>query len=224
MNAKIIKYLQNHLPFYNDLNTSEQKMLNNSIRLIKYRPKETVYRGLEDCTGLYLITKGELRTYIISETGRELTVFRLFEYDICLFSASCLLKDIDFDLIVTAQTDTEAILIPNIVFDQLMNNIKVLSFTNRLISSRFSDVMFLIRQIIFSRFDRRLANFLIEQAAISGDNHIKITHEAIANHIASAREVVTRMLKYFQNEKIIKLARGKIEIIDFDRLNKIGAK
>lgn len=216
-------YLREHLPFYRNLTPEEKETLENSAYYRAYRKKELIYNGLEDCAGLYLVKKGEMRAFIVSDSGRELTVFRLFEFDICLFSASCLLSEIDFELSVEAAVDTEAILIPNAAYNELLKNIKVLAYTNRLLSSRFNDVMFLIRQTIFAGLDKRLASFLIEQAAVAGGDVIEITHEEIANHIASAREAVTRMLKFFQNERLISVGRGKIEIIDFSRLNKIAS-
>ena len=81
-------------------------------------------------------------------------------------------------------------------------------------ATRFSEVMWLIEQIMWKRFDKRLAAFLLEESTLEGDSVLKLTHETIANHLGTAREVVTRMLRYFQTEGMVKLARGTVEIAD----------
>ena len=81
-------------------------------------------------------------------------------------------------------------------------------------ASRFSEVMWLIEQIMWKSFDKRLAAFLLEESTLENTTVLKITHEKIANHMGTAREVVTRMLKYFQNEGLVKLTRGAVELAD----------
>lgn len=222
MNGHLKRYLSDNLPFFFALTPAEQETLFSGTSIRAYAHEELIYSGRDDCAGLYLVQAGELRAYIISESGRELTLFRLFEYDICLFSASCLLSGIDFDLWVKAKAQTRVLLISNTTFNELLKNINVLDYTNRLLTSRFNDIMFLINQLVFSRFDKRLADFLLEQSSIVGGNNLAITHEEVANNIGSAREVVTRMLQYFQSENIIRLSRGRIAINDFRALKNIS--
>jgi CRP/FNR family transcriptional regulator len=88
-------------------------------------------------------------------------------------------------------------------------------------ASRFSEVMWIMEQALFMTLDKRLAIFLLEQSIIEDTEIIEITHEKIANHLGSAREVVTRMLKYFQNEGMVSLSRGAINIIDRKKLEKL---
>ena len=82
--------------------------------------------------------------------------------------------------------------------------------------------MWLMEQIMWKSFDKRLASFLLEESAIEGTNILKITHEKVANHLGTAREVVTRMLRYFQSEGMVKLTRGGIELCDLNKLNAIS--
>ena len=89
-------------------------------------------------------------------------------------------------------------------------------------ASKFSEVMWILEQTVFHSFDKRLANFLLNELSISNSNVLHITHEKIANHIGSAREVVTRMLKHFQNEGILKLSRNNIEILDYKKLQALN--
>ena len=94
----------------------------------------------------------------------------------------------------------------------------VANYTNELMATRFSDVMLLIEQIMWKSLNKRVASFLLEETSIEGTNELKITHETIANHLGSHREVITRMLRYFQGEGLVKLSRGKITILDSKRL------
>jgi CRP/FNR family transcriptional regulator, anaerobic regulatory protein len=92
------------------------------------------------------------------------------------------------------------------------------NYTNELMASRFSDVMWLIEQIMWKSLDKRVAAFLLEEAAIEGTYELKITHETIANHLGSHREVITRMLRYFQNEGMVRLSRGMVAVLDEKKL------
>ena len=129
------------------------------------------------------------------------------------------MPNIQFDTIIEAEKDTDFWLIPPNVYKSVMEASAALAnYTNEILSSRFSDVMWLMEQIIWKSFDKRLAEFLIQESAIENTNHLKITHEKIANHMGTAREVVTRMLRYFQNEGWIRLSRGTIELIHPEKL------
>jgi len=98
----------------------------------------------------------------------------------------------------------------------------VANYTNEIMASRFSDVMWLVEQIMWKSMDKRLAAFLADEAVLEGTTSLRITHEKIANHMGTAREVITRLLRYFQNEGVVKLTRGGIEITDEKRLREIS--
>jgi CRP/FNR family transcriptional regulator len=211
-----------YLPVFNKLTKSQQEMLTRSCFVRKFNKNELVHIASQKCTGLILVLSGLLRAYIISDDGREITMYRLFERDICLFSASCIMNSIQFDITVTAENDTEVLVIPSEVYREIMEvSAPLANYTNEVMASRFSDVMWLIDQIMWKSFDKRLADFLLNEAGIQGTNTLKITHETIGNHLGNPREVVTRMLNYFVNEGLISLSRGTIEIIDEDGLQKI---
>lgn len=178
--------------------------------------------GSENCSGLFLLERGQVRAYIVSENGKEITLYRLFERDVCIFSASCIMKNIDFDIFIETEKETIAYLIPTPIFDKLSKeSLAVQAFTNELMASRFSEVMWIMEQALFMTLDKRLAIFLLEQSNIEESDNVKITHEKIANHLGSAREVVTRMLKYFQNEGMVTLNRGTIQLIDRKKLERL---
>lgn len=209
-------------PIYDKLTAGEKQLLDQSVTLRKFTKGTTIHSAETDCLGLLLIRSGQLRAYMMSDEGKEFTVYRLFERDMCLFSASCLMKSIQFDITITAEKDTEAWHIPPVVYRQLMDKSIVISnYTNELMATRFTDVMWLVEQIMWRSFDKRLADFLLQESEIENTPCLKITHEQIASHLGTAREVVTRMLKYFQTEGAVKLTRGTIEIIDSDLLEEI---
>lgn len=133
------------------------------------------------------------------------------------------MHSIQFDITLSAEKDTDVILIPSDIYRGIMENCAPLAnYTNEVMASRFSDVMWLIDQIMWKTFDKRLANFLLNEVNIEGSNILKITHEEIGNHMGSPREVVTRMLKYFVSEGAVKLSRGTIEIVDESKLANIA--
>jgi len=202
-------------PVWNRLSAAHQAVLSRSVFSRRVKKGDVIHNGDADCTGLFLVQSGQLRAYILSEDGREITIYRLFERDLCLFSASCIMRSIQFDVIIEAEKDTELWVIPAETYRQVMEeSAPVSNFTNEVMATRFSDVMWLIEQIMWKSFDKRLAFFLLEEAAIEGTNELKTTHEIIGNHMGNPREVVTRMLRYFQGEGMVRLSRGTIEITD----------
>lgn len=204
--------LKDFFPIWNKLTPGQQEILTkNAIR--RTVPKGTPLHTGMDCTGLLLVQRGQLRTYILSEEGREITLYRLLDGDICLFSASCMLKSIQFDVMIKSEKDTQLVVIPADLYKEMMEQSAALAnFTNEVMAARFSEVMWLLEQILWKRFDQRLAGFLLEESALEGTDVLKITHETIGSHLGNPREVVTRMLRYFQNEGLVKLARGTVEI------------
>ena len=208
-----------YFPIWDQLNQDQQGRLQNSVAL-RSAPKGTVlHNGDMDCTGLLLVKSGQLRAYILSDEGREITLYRLFDRDMCLFSASCMMRSIQFEVTIEAEKDSRLWIIPPEVYQRLMEeSAPVANYTNELMASRFSEVMWLMEQIMWKSLDRRLAAFLLEEAAIEGTDELKITHETIANHLGSHREVITRMLRYFQNEGMVKLSRGMVAILDREKL------
>lgn len=206
-------FLEGGLPFWKKLDDAQRARLRETVTARRYERGETMHAGSEDCAGLFLVKEGQVRVYILSDGGKEITLYRLFPWDICIFSASCMLRNISFDVYVEAEKETDALLIPTTVYSELSKeSLAVSDYTNQLMSSRFSDVMWVMEQVLFMSFDKRLALFLLEQAEIEGTDRLAMTQEAIARNLGSAREVVTRMLKYFQSEGLVSLFRGGVEI------------
>lgn len=207
--------LKDFLPVWNKLEENQQRILSESAFERKYLKGDILHNGNYECQGLFCVRSGQIRAFIVSSDGREITLYRLFERDICLFSASCILNSIQFSVIISAEKDSEITVIPSDVYKEIMKTSAPLAnYTNEILASRFSEVMWLIDQIMWKSFDKRLAAFLKEESVIENSLSLRITHETIGNHLGSPREVVTRMLKYFASEGIVKLSRGVINIID----------
>lgn len=214
---------QNFFPVWSKLTSIQQERILGSLMERKVSKGTVIHNGSMDCTGLLLVKVGQLRAYILSDEGREITIYRLFDRDMCLFSASCMMRSIQFEVTIEAEKDTDLWVIPSEVYKSIMEeSAPVSNYTNELMATRFSDVMWLIEQIMWKSLDKRVAAFLLEEVSIEGTDQLKITHEAIANHLGSHREVITRMLRYFQNEGMVKLSRGAIEITDAGKLEELS--
>lgn len=204
-----------YFPIWEQLTGDQQAQITGQLAERRVRKGDLVHGGGDECTGLLLVKQGQLRAYLLSEDGREITLYRLFDRDLCLFSASCMMRSIQFDITIQAERDTELWVIPAAVYGRIMEqSAAAANFTNELMASRFSEVMWLMDQILWKRFDQRLAGFLLEEANIQGSDTLRLTHETIGNHLGNPREVVTRMLNYFAEEGLVRLSRGTVELLD----------
>ena len=211
-----------YLPIWDKLTADQQQRIAGVVEHRKVKKGARIHDSSADCLGLVMVHSGQLRAYILSEDGREITIGRLFEYDVSLLSASCVMPDMQLNVMIEAEKDTEFWSIPACLFKNLSDESLVVSnYARNLLSSNFSELMWLMEQIMWKSFDKRLAAFLLEETAIEGSAELKITHEKIAGHLGTAREVVTRMLRYFQSEGMVHLTRGAIEIADRKKLEKL---
>lgn len=217
--------IEEFFPIWKKLTPEQQKMLIDGARERTLKKGTVIHRDSGDCAGLLLVESGQLRACMLSQEGREITVYRLFEGDICLFSASCMIQSIQFDITIEAEKDCRLWVILPDVYRKLMDESAVIAnYTNEIMASRMTEVMWLIEQIMWKSQDKRLAAFLLEESLLEGSTVLKLTHETIANHLGTAREVVTRMLRYFQNEGLVKLSRGTVEIVDRKKLEELGGR
>ncbi len=217
------KGFTDYFPIWEKMTPQQQARIAQVIDFQQIKKGRVIHDGSPDCLGMLLVKSGQLRAYLLSEEGREVTICRFFERDICLFTAACVMPNMQFDIFIEAEKDTQIWVIPACLYKDLMEeSVAVASFAHDLISSHFSELMWLMEQIMWKSFDKRLAKFLLEEAALDGSDSLKITHEKIANHMGTAREVVTRMLRYFQNEGLIRLTRGTVEITDRKQLQMLA--
>ncbi len=212
----------NKLPFWTSLTEQEKEILRKSTVIRRYEKGSFIHSSDRDCLGMLFILSGEIRTYILSDEGREITLFRLYPNDLCVLSASCVISQISFDTQMTARQDTEVLIIPpNITALLKEQNISVRCFLYEQATERFSEVMWAMQQILFKGLDQRLAAFLVEECERTNSNTVRMTHEQIARNISSAREAVARMLKQFTQDGLVELKRGEIIIKDTDGLKRL---
>ena len=213
---------QSCFPAWDKLTPAQQDLILTTLITRNVKKGTIVHNGNLECTGLLAVKSGQLRVYILSEEGREITIYRMFDMDLCVLSASCIIRSIQFEIMIEAEKDTQLWIIPPGVYKKIMEeSAPVANYTNELMATHFSDVMWLMEQIMWKSMDKRVAAFLLEECAIEGTNKLKITHEVIANHLGTHREVVTRMLRYFQVEGLVTLSRGTVEIINAERLENL---
>lgn len=205
-------------PFWRHLDNLQQESMQRAI-VVQNFVKNTSLLRKNACIGLFYVLQGQLRTYIVSEDGKEITLYRLIEGDTCVLGAKCMVRNISFDIHIDAEEDTSIALVPTDFYEKLNEqNIHVKNFTLELVAARFSEVMWVLEQRVFTNMGKRLSDALIDRASLSKDGHILATHEQIANDLGSAREVVTRLLRQFQSDGLVRLSRNKIEILDYNKL------
>ena len=214
-NGQLISLLEKSFSFWDKISDLEKAALMDNISDIKYE-KGTCLSGSDDsCAGVFLIRSGTLRVYMLSEDGKDLTLFRLNPGERCILSASCVLKLIRFEVLIEAETECRILVVnANFFSDLAARNVWVENFSYKVAAERFSDVMEAIQRIFFLSVDKRLANFLLEEIERNNTNVVPVTHEQIARYIGSAREVVSRTLKSFYVLGAVELSRGGIKIVD----------
>ncbi|MBQ7011812.1 MAG: Crp/Fnr family transcriptional regulator [Clostridia bacterium] len=210
-------------PFWSKISEAEKDDICRGSLALTYKKGFTIHDGSE-CSGVILVRKGCLRVYVMSDEGKDITLYRLHAGEICMLSASCVLDAITFDVFVDAEEDSECYVIPGCAYAAAAENNKDIKiFTLETAVSRFSDVMWVMQQILFMSMDKRLAIFLNDECARTGADTIALTHEQIAKYMGSAREVVSRMLKYFASEGIVEISRKGVKIIDKAKLRRLTA-
>lgn len=171
--------LKDYIPVWEKLLPVQQEQLSAAAAKRIVRKETVIHSGSMDCTGLLIVEHGQLRAFILSDEGREITLYRLLDRDICLFSTSCIMRSIQFE-VSKAEKDTEVWVIPSEVYKGIME----------------------------------------ESAPLSNFMPASLAHGA--DHVGTAREVVTRMLRYFQSEGMVKLTRGTVIIQEERRLQELS--
>lgn len=218
-----IELFRHQFPFWDEMNERDQETFLRTSQMVSFAKGSCLHDGGE-CTGIILVKRGVLRVYILSDEGKEITLYRVFAGEMCILSASCVLDTITFDVFIDAEEDSDCVVVGGCALEDVSRRLPSAKiFTLETALSRFSDVMWVMQQILFMSMDKRLAIFLLDEASKSSDGRITLTHEQIAKYMGSAREVVSRMLKYFVSEGLISASRGEgIRILDKKRLRALA--
>ena len=209
-------------PFWDSLTEEQQRQIQENT-LENFCPKKTrLHFGGGECAGVQIIGSGRARVFITSPGGGDITLFRLLEGDVSILSAACMLSGMDVELDMEMETDSQIYTIPKKIYRRLYDeSAAVKDYTTEMISEKFSDIMWLFNQYVFSNVASRLAGSILEHRALAGTDLFSITHDVLARGIGTARKVVTRLLKQFQKDGLITITRGKIEVLDSGKLSKI---
>ena len=216
-------FFRQYFPFWDKLTASQQDRLCAATHSARYEKGENVH-GMGGCTGVLVVESGCLRGYLLSEEGREITLFRAFPGEVCILSAPCALRTFSLDVMIDAEEDSSLLVIDGPEFAAVAReNLYAENFALSSAAGRLSDAVWVMQQILFMRFDQRLAVFLLEESEKDGPV-LKLTHDQIARYMGSAREVVSRMLRYFTSEGIVRVSRGTVEVIDKKKLRSLAGR
>ena len=222
LNKNQYELLSSHFPAWDKLTANQQQLIIDNASLLSVKKNSLIQNTSAGCSGILIIKQGTLRVYTLSEQGKEITLYRLNTGDICILSASCVIRDITFDIYIDTLTDCQLIQILPCAFARVMQeNIHLEALTYKLATQRLCTVTWAMQQMIFTSFDKRLAEFLLNESRSTGSDEINMTHEQIAKLMGTAREVVTRMLKYFSNENYVQLMRGKVKVLNKKKKKKL---
>lgn len=215
-------FYEKYFPFWSSLTEIDQALLCESSTEEHFEKSQSVHDNT-GCSGLFIVKSGRLRLYMLSEEGKEITLYRLSPGDICMLSASCVLQSVTFDVYVDAEEPTDCYRIAAAAFGDISNRyLEVKNYALEVAVSRFSDVMWIMQQIVFMSMDKRVAIFLLEDSHANSSNTVTMTHETIARHLGTAREVVSRVLKHLAADGVVEVNRKGITIIDKNKLRSIA--
>lgn len=207
------------LPFWDSLSEADRELLLDRTRIQQFKKGEIIHNCTGVCLGLIAILKGNLCVCMLSEEGREITLFPLYEKDLCVFGSACVLRPVTCHAHLSAEVDSDVLMIPHLVWEDIMRrNLQVECYAHKLAGRLLSTVLATMQQMLFWDFDTRLAFHLVHESERIGSLRIRTTHEKVARNIGSAREVVTRMLKKFSEIGMVEVHRGTIQILDIATL------
>lgn len=214
-----------YIPFYDKLTAEEQKEVDRRCYELSAERNTVIHHSGDECIGIIIVKSGLVRAYTTPDNGKEITLYRLFPYDICIFSASCMFDAALVPISLEAEEDTEYIVLPTDLYRKLeRSSMAAAQYMNAVMKERFADIMWLLDQILNKRMNVRLAALIIEEGNICQCDELVMTQEKLASHLGTAREVITRTLKYLQDDGLIKINRGSITILDRPGLEAMAAE
>ncbi len=205
------------LPFISSLSDLDKKMLLDSI-LIKDIDLSATTMSPNSCDGLIIVDYGKLRVFMTSQGGKEITLYHLEPSDVCVLSYRCQIGSMPFNLEVKAVNKSRVLNIPSTVLNQLIDKYPIIKeFLLTETTNRLADVMAVVEKVAFSSLDTRLIELLLEQKS----SVIYRTHADLASDLGTSREIISRLLKNFENDGLIQLSRGKIKLLDLEKLSEL---
>lgn len=210
------KIIIDHFPELAQLSVESKKILEDGIHITKAPAGTVMFSEGSECRGYVMLLSGTVRVQKTSEDGREITLYRVEEGESCIMTTTCLISEGEYGAEGIAETDIILATVPPATFNHLLEkSSKFRNFVFAVYAKRMSMLMMLVEEVVFKKLDKRLAQMLLDR---KGDQ-FEVTHQDIALELGSVREVVSRQLKVFERQGLIRLGRGMIEV-----LNRAGLK
>lgn len=172
----------------------------------------------QPCQGFPFVLAGSIRVVKLAANGRELPLYKVLPGESCILTSSCLLGHADYNARGVTESDTTLVLLPRALFDELLRETSFRDFVFDLFAERISELMQLVEEVAFRKLDQRLANLLLGKG-----RQLHTTHQHLADELGSVREMVSRLLKGFADQGLVRLGREQIEILDPAGLRRIAA-
>ncbi len=189
---------------------------------VRFTAGSVLFRPGDACSGLLLVRSGSVRVQLVSETGRQITLYRVSAGVACVLSTQCLMTGGAYPAEGIAETDVEGVFLGAGQVERLLREDAAFrAWMFGVYGSRLVDLVMLVEDLLETRIDRRLAHHLV---ARPGDGPLAQTHQSIAAELGTAREVVSRHLKDFERRGLVALGRGHIEVVDRAALTALAAE
>lgn len=210
---ELIKKLTALFPFLSCGDEKFQTQFMQTAVLAQLDQGQSICNEGAQCEHLALVIDGTARVYKLGESGREITLYRISAGESCILTASCILSHQCFPAFAVTDEPVSAVVIPTQVVNRWMAESSVWrDYVFGLISNRLGDIISVVEEVAFKRVDRRIATYLFRQMENTSNAQITVTHQQIASDLGTSREVVSRILKDFESEKLIETTRGSIQI------------
>ncbi|MGD8934102.1 MAG: Crp/Fnr family transcriptional regulator [Gammaproteobacteria bacterium] len=213
---------QQSFPHLSELNDAVINELMNNAGKIHMPAKATAFHQGDACNNYLLILAGKIKVLTRAENGREIVLYRLGDGDSCVLTTSCLFGNARYPAEGISETEVTALAIPAEKFHAAIQQSRAFrEFVFNSFSSHLGSLIALVEEVAFGKLDIRLARHLLKHCAEIST--IETTHQQLATELGSAREVISRQLKYFESRGILKLHRGSIEIVDKQMLEEAAS-
>lgn len=205
-------------PVLGALSADARARLDASARWLRIPAGTLLFDDRQTCEGFPFVVEGSVRVAKSAPNGRELPLYRVSPGETCIISSSCLLGHEDYNARGVTESDTLLMLMPKTTFDHLLGEAGFREFVFHLFADRLADLMHLIEEVAFRKLDQRLAALLL------GKGHtLRVTHQHLADELGSVREIVSRLLKGFADQGLVRLSREQIEILDAPGLRRLAS-
>lgn len=194
------------------------RQIDTSVQTLDLPAGTVVFDERQPCRGFPFVLGGAIRVAKRSSSGRELPLYRVLPGESCIITSSCLLGHSDYNARGVAEGETVLALLPRPLFDELIGTPAFRDFVFALFSERMADLMQLVEEVAFRRLDQRLAALLLGKGRV-----VHATHQQLADELGSVREMVSRLLKGFAEQGLVRLGREQVEVLDPAGLRRLAS-